>query len=545
MRRLRTIALAALILVVLAVGGLTAVHAADMRRRQGEVARNVELLGRDVSGLRREQVARVVAELAPRLADRKVRVQLPEVSFTLAGAEVGLQVDQERTVADVLAVGRRGTLPSRVWGWTAGLFGDRQAPVRVEVGAEAVARLVAQRDPGPRLEPVDPTIALEDGHFVAVPGRTGRGVDPADVVAAVRAADARHPTVTVDVVPGRIPPRAPDAEAERLAAAAEPLGRRGLAVTVGGQLLKFSGSSVRPWLTTKRVGHRLELTVDVAQASAAIRRRIPDAGTPPTDATFAVREGRLHLVPARPGRRCCAPEMADRVVEALRGAEATIVDLPLEAVAPDRTDAEARDLGIVEEVGTFTTRHKAGEARVTNIHRIADLVRGHIIEPGTTFSVNDFVGRRTREKGFVPAGVIENGVFGEGVGGGVSQFATTLFNAAFFAGLDYGEYQSHSIYISRYPRGREATLSYPRPDLEIENRTPYGVLVWTSYTSTSITVTLYSTKHVEAEQTNQTTGARGACEVVVTERTRRWLDTGKTETDKVRAVYRPAEGVNC
>ena len=54
----------------------------------------------------------------------------------------------------------------------------------------------------------------------------------------------------------------------------------------------------------------------------------------------------------------------------------------------------------------------------------------------------------------------------EAVGGGISQFATTLFNAAFFAGLDIPEYQSHSIYITRYPYGREATLSYPAPDLE-------------------------------------------------------------------------------
>src|SRR5690606_29751454 len=94
-------------------------------------------------------------------------------------------------------------------------------------------------------------------------------------------------------------------------------------------------------------------------------------------------------------------------------------------------------LGIRELVGEFTTRYPAGQPRVVNIKRIAELTRGVIIEPGATFSVNDFVGRRTVDKGFVSAGVIQNGVFQDDVGGGISQFATTLFNAAFFGGLDF------------------------------------------------------------------------------------------------------------
>ena len=95
--------------------------------------------------------------------------------------------------------------------------------------------------------------------------------------------------------------------------------------------------------------------------------------------------------------------------------------------------------------------------------------------------------------------------FSKDVGGGVSQFSTTLFNAAFFAGLDIPTYGMHGIYISRYPYGREATLDYPSLDLKVHNPTPYGVLIWPSYSSSSITVTLYSTRTVEGAQTGQTT----------------------------------------
>ena len=218
--------------------------------------------------------------------------------------------------------------------------------------------------------------------------------------------------------------------------------------------------------------------------------------------------------------------------------------LPLAAVPPKRGLAEARGLNIVEQVATFTTEHKPGEPRVRNIHRIADLMRGQLIEPGQTLSVNDVVGKRTADRGFVSAPVIQDGNFEEGVGGGVSQFATTLFNAAFFAGLEFPEYQSHSIYISRYPYGREATLSFPRPDLKIRNPTPHGVLIWATYTETSITVTLWSTKYFESAQTGQTKAPRGACTVVRTERTRTAPD-GTKKVDRVNAVYRPGEGVQC
>jgi vancomycin resistance protein YoaR len=127
---------------------------------------------------------------------------------------------------------------------------------------------------------------------------------------------------------------------------------------------------------------------------------------------------------------------------------------------------------------------------------------------------------------------------------GISQFTTTLFNAAFFAGLDYGEYQAHSIYFSRYPYGREATLSHPHPDLQLINNTPYGILIWPEYTDTAITVTLYSTKFVNAEQTGQTEEPQGTCTRVRTERTRTYLD-GTVDVDSVGALYRREEGENC
>ena len=138
----------------------------------------------------------------------------------------------------------------------------------------------------------------------------------------------------------------------------------------------------------------------------------------------------------------------------------------------------------------------------------------------------------------------EGNVFESSPGGGISQFATTFFNAAFFAGLEIPEYQMHTLYISRYPFAREATLSYPRPDLKVRNTSPYGILVWPTYTGSSITVSLYSTRWVEVTQSNQTTADRGPCKAVTTERTRKFAD-GRTVVDRFHALYSPGEGVRC
>ena len=130
--------------------------------------------------------------------------------------------------------------------------------------------------------------------------------------------------------------------------------------------------------------------------------------------------------------------------------------------------------------------------------------------------------------------MIQDGEFATDIGGGVSQFATTTFNAAFFGGLDIPTYKMHSKYISRYPFGREATLAYPGVDLKIRNDTPYGIVIWPTYTGTSITVQLWSTRTAVGEQTAQ--NPTSGCGPVSTERTRTFTD-GHTEKDTFRANY--------
>ena len=143
---------------------------------------------------------------------------------------------------------------------------------------------------------------------------------------------------------------------------------------------------------------------------------------------------------------------------------------------------------------------------MTNIHKIADTVNGAIIKPGARFSLNGFVGPRTTEKGYVLAPMIFDGEYRDDVGGGVSQFATTMYNAVFFGGYRVETHKAHTYYISRYPAGREATVSWPAPDMAFTNDSKAGIYVRTSYDNTSITVSFYGDK--EGKEVAAETGER-------------------------------------
>ena len=147
----------------------------------------------------------------------------------------------------------------------------------------------------------------------------------------------------------------------------------------------------------------------------------------------------------------------------------------------------------VERVSRFTTYHDCCEPRVHNIQLLADTLDGHVVYPGETFSINDVIGPRTASKGYVAAPILCNDPDGHclGIGGGISQFATTMFNVIFWGGYEEVAHRPHSIWIPRYPVGIEATLSYGVLDVAFRNDTVTPVTIRTSHTATSITVELW------------------------------------------------------
>ena len=179
-------------------------------------------------------------------------------------------------------------------------------------------------------------------------------------------------------------------------------------------------------------------------------------------------------------------------------------ELPVQVTRPRISTAAASRVRRL--IGTFTTHYACCQPRVSNIRRIARAVDGTVIASGEQFSLNGVAGERTHDKGYVEAPFIADGKLVPSVGGGVSQFATTMYNAAFFAGLQLDAHQAHSFYIDRYPAGREATLNYGTIDLTWTNDTQAPVVVRASSTPTSVTVALYGDN--DGRRVRASSGAR-------------------------------------
>ena len=211
---------------------------------------------------------------------------------------------------------------------------------------------------------------------------------------------------------------------------------------------------------------------------------------PPVDARIVIdADENITVLPGFPGARIDTDLVVEAAMDAARRVSRTNV-LPLDTGVQPTIRSEDL-LRVKGKISEFTTHHPCCQPRVNNIQRFATEIDGRMVLPGEVMSLNDTVGERTREEGYVPAPTIIRGEITDTVGGGVSQFATTFYNAVFWAGLEILDHQPHSYYFSRYPEGIEATISWKEPDLVFRNDTDTPVVIKTSYTRTSITVKLF------------------------------------------------------
>ena len=248
---------------------------------------------------------------------------------------------------------------------------------------------------------------------------------------------------------------------------------------------------LRALVRTEREDGTLAVLLDPKGLGASLRIRLGAEEVPARDATFAVSGTRARVVRRDPAARSTWPAISRSLTSNL---DSTVHRAPFLKSPPALTTEAAGVLGIEELVSEFTTYYPCCQPRVTNIQRAAQLLDGTIVRPRTAFSLNEALGKRTVENGFVSAPQIFAGRLEDAVGGGISQIATTLYNAAFFAGVKLVAHQAHQFYISRYPMGREATVSWGGPELIFRNDWPAAILMKLTATSSSITVRFYSTK---------------------------------------------------
>jgi len=455
----------------------------------------VHVEGQDVSRLARPEIAtRIVAWGKERL-EQGIPLSVGGTALVLQPKSVGFAVDAEATAARALSVGRGGGFFSRGLSFFARMARPEAVSARVTLDPNRLSELEDEWQAN----------AIKDPPFAGGIGIQGTALTPLYPKAGSRLDRARIQAQLIDAFrTGRAPeplsvhsemPTMTRAEVDRALERARAMlsGEVTLSVADDARRLSFTlaqlGSILR--VRADESGSKLELECVPEATRALIEPHRAEFERAPESARFVIDgQDRVHVQPGRAGVLLDDRALADALCRAAQGTKTGTLSLS-QGAEPALTTTAAEQAGVARLVGSYTTRHACCQPRVENIHHIADLLDGTLVRPGDTFSVNQLVGPRTVKNGFRPAPSIEDGDMVDTVGGGVSQFATTLFNALFYGGYDIIERQPHSYWFQRYPMGYDATLSYPHPDIIFKNDTSACALIKTSYTDTSITVKIY------------------------------------------------------
>jgi vancomycin resistance protein YoaR len=544
-----------------------AVYLAGYLMAGDKLPKDAEIAGVAVGGLSTQAATdKLQAELGPR-ATAPIAVTAGSQQAEVSPTEAGLSLDYAASIE--LAGGGRSLDPRHIWRV---LTGGTQTEAVVTTDQAALDASVAALAKTVDREPKDAKLSFDGDEVVQTKGKDGVALNVDDASWTIESAylSSGGP---VELPAEVTEPEITTAEVAALATSyAKP--------AVSGPVTLKAGAAGSFQVTAAMIGDSITFVAADGtlkpQLDADKLRKVSDAAVSkvelkkPKNATVRLVDGKPKVIAAVNGTTLSAANLAAAVEPVLTktGKERT-GDVELTGAKASFSTEDAEKLGITKVTGQFTTQFPYATYRNVNIGRAAELINNTVLKPGDTFSLNGIVGERTAKNGFVEGYIISGGKFKKELGGGVSQSATTTYNAMFFAGLKDIQHQPHTLYIDRYPPGREATVAWPTLDLKFQNNTKYGVLVQayvkkaTPSSKGSITVKMWSTKTYDEidssalKKSNFTTGRKitdddPKCEPhapvqgFTVNYSRIFRNDGKVvKTEPFRWTYAPTDRITC
>ena len=501
------------------LGVLILASAVDVAATQGKVHPGVAVGDVSVGSMTPQAARDALSAAFENGSKAPVAVVFGEERWKVTGAQIGARVDTTASITAAMAVGRTGGVLSMVGQRVSALFGGTSVPMLVIGDADKAAPLLNKIASKVAIAAQDASITVEGTSPRLIPAKAGRSLDRDKTLAAINTAFVTRERTGV-VVARPMPATVVDADARQALTDAQQLMSGPVRIAFEGKSTTLSREQVAGsvmFLRVPVVAPAMELS-SPATASAettasgayermalvagfepsrlgqAIATMTAGIGRPARDAAFVATDGSVKITPSQVGNGPDLAGLATDLARACVGTGPREATLRLSETQPKLTTEAARAMGVSDRISTFTTTYSSSnKARVDNVHLLASALDYKLIPPGGIFSFNATAGERTAAKGYQEAPAIVNGKLVPQLGGGVCQVGTTFFNTVFFAGLPVVERRNHSFYISHYPKGRDATVSWGGPDLKFKNDTAGWILIRTAFTNTSLTVSLYGT----------------------------------------------------
>ena len=500
LRKARRVALAGLVALLATAVAVSLAYAGSV----GSIAGGVRIAGIDVGGRSADEAVLALQQRSAALVDRPVVFVAGGQRFEFTARQLGVTVDWSAAVDSARRDGA-GFGPLRGFRrLVLRLSGQDISPpiAAYDATVSSAVRALAAKVDRPQ---VPAAIVLEGLEPSIVPGTPGRVLDTGATRAVLLSALASLERGAVATLPLR------RQDVRVTTASLTPVLERLRTMLSGPVQLRFGGAyaAVMPrqlaaMIEVPEPGSRT-LRIGGPAAERVLDRLTKLVDRPATAATFSIgTDGLPAVVPSVAGRTLDRTATAQSILRAAALPAGRTGDLVVTTAQPTRTTEEATAMGIKEVVGTYETTYGGIANRLHNVRLVAELIDDHYIAPGATFSFNRTTGERSAKRGFLEAPVIINGELQSGIGGGVCQVSTTVFNAAFEAGLPITERTNHALYISHYPLGRDATVDYPGTDLQFRNDTKRWIWVRAFIGDSSLRVTLFGTspgRRVESSTT--------------------------------------------
>jgi vancomycin resistance protein YoaR len=446
-----------------------------------------------IGGMSIDEAIGVLEKSVGAKVNRKIEISAGDQVFEVRPRAAGITLDAPATVELAISSGFN---PLRV---LFDFIGSREIEPVIAVDQDALVDSVASIADVVNLNPVEPRLSVTKNKITLTPGSDGLEVDRealgTQIVAAVT-----QPRSTIVAPLGVTPPRVSAADAS----AAEKLAQQAVAspvtVSVGETTATLAPETIAQALSFTTQGNQLSPELDGAVLHASIANALKRAETPGRNASFKIANGSPFVVPSVVGTGVSDSELATAVLGVLSAeGNSRSVSVPLGIREPELTTAAAQQLGINDKLSSFTQNFPYAAYRVTNIGQAARFIDDTILMPGETFSMNDTIKERTVKNGYTVGTIIgPGGVFEDALGGGVSAATTAMWTAAFFAGMERTDTRAHSLYISRYQPGLEATVAWGFFDMKFTNDSPTAVLIKTKMTNSSMKVTFWGTRQYDS-----------------------------------------------
>ena len=466
----------------------------------GEVMGRVQIAEQELGGKTRNEALNTVSSIEIARLGRLASFDVDGQTVQLEPGATGLQVDEEAIVDEAMSIGRTGNFADQFLFWLTNIFSSHEVELEGTVDAQAMDEIFAGWETEVIAKPIiGGSVVLDDeGEPAPIYPQTGVGIDqPAArtiVLESLLASEGAKETIPTNIVE----PELTAADVDQAVDEARQLLDGPITMVYSGDATVVTVAMLKDAFVSETVTNsqaKIVNSFDPEVIDGYLGDVRDEFEAEPVDAEFVIEGDSVRVQPGAKGTRIDETETARRLFQAGL-TDARTGTLPIvEASDPDITTEYLESLNVKHLVSQFTTYHDCCEARVTNIQLMADAIDGVLVVPGQTFSINGHVGERTEAKGYLPAGSIVAGEITDTIGGGVSQFATTFYNAVFWGGYQDITHQPHSYYFSRYPEGIEATLFWRSIDLAFRNNREHAVLIDTQYTGNSITVRFFGFNH--------------------------------------------------